>query len=168
MIQLPIMPYLIDGHNLIPKVPGLSLRAIDDEMQLVLLLQEFCRRQRKKVEVYFDNGPPGQPRLRKYGTVAVRFTRAGTTADEAIARRLQRLGGAARNWTVVSSDLQVQSFARQARARVLSSEAFARLLSDALDEEPGEAEEGVEPKLSAEEIQRWLKIFGEDEGPENN
>ena len=37
------MPYLIDGHNLIPKVAGLSLKAVDDEMQLIELLQEFCR-----------------------------------------------------------------------------------------------------------------------------
>ncbi|MBP1702274.1 MAG: hypothetical protein H6Q38_1381, partial [Chloroflexi bacterium] len=41
------MPYIVDGHNLIPKIPGLSLRAIDDEMQLIELLQEFCRVQRK-------------------------------------------------------------------------------------------------------------------------
>ena len=37
------MPYLIDGHNLIPKVRGLSLQSMDDEMELVELLQEFCR-----------------------------------------------------------------------------------------------------------------------------
>ena len=36
------MPYLIDGHNLIPKL-GLRLDSVDDEMELVAILQEFCR-----------------------------------------------------------------------------------------------------------------------------
>ena len=31
------MPYLIDGHNLIPKM-GLKLADLDDEMQLIELL----------------------------------------------------------------------------------------------------------------------------------
>ena len=31
------MPYIIDGHNLIPNVPGLDLNKIDDEIQLKLL-----------------------------------------------------------------------------------------------------------------------------------
>ena len=38
------MPYLIDGHNLIPKL-GLRLDLPDDEMQLIGILQEFCRLQ---------------------------------------------------------------------------------------------------------------------------
>jgi hypothetical protein len=34
------MPYIVDGHNLIPKVPGLNLQDMEDELQLVELLQE--------------------------------------------------------------------------------------------------------------------------------
>ncbi len=34
------LPYLIDGHNLIPKL-GLRLDSIDDEMDLVVRLQEY-------------------------------------------------------------------------------------------------------------------------------
>ncbi len=106
------MPYLIDGHNLIPKIPGLSLQAEDDEQQLITLLLEFCRLQRKQVEVYFDNAPPGGVRARNFGNVIARFVRQGSTADQAIRQRLERLGRAARNWTVVSSDLAVQTEAR--------------------------------------------------------
>ncbi len=39
--------YIIDGHNLIPKLPGRSLRELDDEMALVGLLQTFGRLRRK-------------------------------------------------------------------------------------------------------------------------
>ena len=47
------MAYMIDGHNLIPKL-GLRLDSLDDEEQLLALLQEFCRLRRAQVEVYFD------------------------------------------------------------------------------------------------------------------
>ena len=95
------MPYLIDGHNLIPKVAGLSLKAVDDEMQLIELLQEFCRIGASRWR-YFDNSPPGQPGSGAFGPVTARFVREGRTADDAIAARLKRLGRSARNWTVVS------------------------------------------------------------------
>jgi len=79
------MPYLIDGHNLIPKIAGLSLQDIDDETRLVEMLQDYCRRRGKKgVEVFFDNAPPGQPSKRVYGTVTAHFVRTGRTADAAI------------------------------------------------------------------------------------
>jgi uncharacterized protein len=107
------MPYIIDGHNLIPKLPGLELSDIDDESRLIELLQEFCRRQRKRVEVYFDNAPPVERRAQSFGAVTARFVRQGTTADAAIRARLARLGRSARNWTVVSSDQEVQAAARR-------------------------------------------------------
>ena len=157
------MPYIIDGHNLIPKIPGLSLEAIDDEEQLIALLQEYCRVRRRQVEVYFDNAPPGQPRARNFGLVTARFVRAGRTADQAIGARLGRLGRSARNWTVVSSDHGVQSKVRAAQARVMTAEEFADELLAALEQvEPGPAakEEG---ELSAEELEEWLRLFGEDE-----
>jgi predicted RNA-binding protein with PIN domain len=94
------MRYLIDGHNLIPKLPGLSLNAIDDELRLVELLQEYCRRSRNGVEVYFDNAPPGQAGTRRYGTVSAHFIPRGRTADDAIRLRLGRLGRSGKNWTV--------------------------------------------------------------------
>ena len=50
------MPYLIDGHNLIPKL-GLRLDSVDDEMELVAILQEFARLERSQIEVYFDGAP---------------------------------------------------------------------------------------------------------------
>jgi predicted RNA-binding protein with PIN domain len=164
------MPYLIDGHNLIPKIPGMDLGAVDDEMQLVEMLQEFCRHRRKKAEVYFDNAPAGQPRARNYGLVIARFARAGVSADALIQAHLQRLGRAARNWTVVSSDHQVQASARAARAQSISSEAFARemlatLASLAsLRETPSgpEAEGGAE--ISQEELDDWLALFGGGQG----
>lgn len=160
------MPYLIDGHNLIPKIPGMDLGAIDDESQLIELLQVFCRRKRKQAEVVFDNAPAGQPRARNFGLVIARFARTGQTADDLIQAHLQRLGRSARNWTVVSSDHQVQASARGARAHYVSSEAFAQLLLETLGETSAKPAGGEDAAVSSEEIDDWLALFGAEEEDE--
>jgi predicted RNA-binding protein with PIN domain len=151
------MPYLVDGHNLIPKV-GLRLDSMDDEMELVAILREFARLHRRQVEVYFDGAPAGQAGTRGMGTVKAHFVSAGTTADDAIRRRLKKMGRSAKNWTVVSSDRQVQAEARAARAEVLSSEEFARLLQQTPRIES--AKPAADRKVSSAEVDEWLKIFG--------
>ena len=154
------MPYLIDGHNLIPKIPGLRLDAVDDEHSLVELLQEFCRLSRKKVEVYFDQAAQGQAGQRRLGIVSAYFVRVGQTADQAIAFRLQKMGRSARNWTVVSSDLSVREAARRAGANHLSSEEFATLLRNTLSPKAGgEPDKSSETRLNPAEIEEWLEIF---------
>jgi predicted RNA-binding protein with PIN domain len=159
------MPYIIDGHNLIPKIPGISLDEIDDENQLIELLQEFCRREQKRVEVYFDNAPPGGVRARSFGSVTARFVRQGRTADDAISEKLNRLGGSARNYTVVSSDHAVQAAGRSKRARILSSEEFAVYLTSVHFGQGQEQGEGAEANLSPQELDDWLQIFNSgDEG----
>src|ERR1051325_11606537 len=97
------MPYLSDGHNLIPKI-GLHLDSIDDEMELVAILQEFSKSGHKQVEVFFDGAPTSQAGTRKLGPITAHFVRLGTTADDAIRKRLKALGKSARNWAGVSSE----------------------------------------------------------------
>jgi hypothetical protein len=151
------MPYLVDGHNLIPHMPGLSLKAIDDELELIEWLRAFCQYKRKDVEVFFDQAPPGYATSRRYGRVTAHFVRQGTTADAAIHTRLVRLGKGATSYVVVSSDNQVQGFARQARAKVISSDDFARQLIELPQGSP--ASQPGDRKLSAEEIADWEALF---------
>ena len=80
------MPYLIDGHNLIPKL-GLRLDSADDEMELITILQEFCRVEQRQVEVFFDGAPSSQAGTRKRGAVTARFVQLRDTADNAIRSR---------------------------------------------------------------------------------
>lgn len=156
------MPYLVDGHNLIPKIRGLSLTDLEDEMQLLEMLQEYCRMQQKNAEVFFDNAPPGGVRVRKFGRVIARFIRQGTSADAAIYQRLQQLGRSARNWTVVSSDHAVQGAGRQAGAHVISSEKFALLLRQALQTFPQDKGKTADASLDETEVEEWLRLFGSD------
>ena len=151
------MAYLIDGHNLIPRLPGIKLSDPDDEEQLIQLLQEFCRLRRKKVEVFFDRAPAGNSRTQQYGQVKAVFVRSGSTADEAIIARLNQLGKRSRNITVVSSDRQVQQAARASHARVVTSEGFAAEWANLIAEEPA-----LDPRnrlLSKEEMAAWENLF---------
>ncbi|NWG32813.1 MAG: NYN domain-containing protein [Chloroflexi bacterium] len=149
------MPYLVDGHNLIPKL-GLRLDSPDDEMELIVLLQEFCRLERKQAEVYFDGAPALHAGTRKLGLVTAHFVPLGTTADDAISRRLKKMGKSAKNWTVVSSDRQVQAEARAMQAGVMDSESFARQLKPARH---SASKPPADRPLSPQEIEEWLKLF---------
>jgi len=150
------MPYLIDGHNLIPKI-GLRLDSIDDEMELISILQEFCRLERKKqVEVYFDGAPAPHAGTRKYGVVTAHFVPLKSTADNAIRNRLKKMGKSAKNWTIVSSDRRVQQEARAVQAEVITSDSFANILKQARNSAPKSTDEG---KLSQQELDDWLNLF---------
>lgn len=149
------MPYLIDGHNLIPKL-GLRLDSIDDEMELVAILQEFCRVERRQVEVYFDGAPAPHAGTRKLGAITAHFVRLGTTADNAIRNRVKKLGKAAKNWIVVSSDRQVQAEARAVRAETLSSDEFAKALKQVMNSANVSKSERLVTKT---EVDEWLKLF---------
>lgn len=175
------MLILVDGHNLIPKLRGFSLKAMDDEMKLVDLLQFFSRVRRTKVEVFFDGAPPGQAGTRSFGTIQAHFVRIGQTADEAIRLKLEQLGPQARETLVITSDHRVQSEARSHKAKFLDSELFAKELFEMqpLQSEPpaplkksarpapeapkttpsAPGRSGVQPKLSPDEVDEWLKIF---------
>ena len=149
------MPYLIDGHNLIPKL-GLRLDSLDDELELINILQEFCRVERKQVEVYFDGAPTTQAGTRKVGTVTAHFVVKGATADDAIRQRLKRMGKSAKTWTMVTSDRQVQAEARAAQAEIISSDAFAKILKQV---RISDSKSKPERKMSDNEIDEWLHLF---------
>ena len=150
------MPYLIDGHNLIPKL-GLRLDSPDDEMELTAILQEFARLNRREVEVYFDGAPAGQAGTRSLGTVRAHFVRLGQTADSVICARLHKMGKTAQTWIVVSSDHEIQSTARAVHAESISSEEFVKQIKQARSSAPKPAQD---KSLSKTEVQEWLEIFG--------
>jgi predicted RNA-binding protein with PIN domain len=149
------MPYLIDGHNLIPKI-GLRLDSADDELELIAILQEFCRLERRQAEVFFDAAPSPHAGTRKLGAVTAHFSPIGASADNAIRNCLKKLGKAAKNWTVVSSDREVQSNARVAQAEVVSSDEFAKTLKQAMNS-PRVSK--TERAITDEEVEEWVKIF---------
>lgn len=152
------MIYIVDGHNLIPKLPGLSLEDADDELRLIERLQTFCRIRRCRVEVFFDRAPAGFSGARSFGSVRAHFVRQGRIADDAITLHLQKLGKEARNQTLVSSDRRVQAEGHAAGAAVISSEEFAGMLLEA-EARAAESARSTDKPLSAGEVDEWLEFF---------
>jgi uncharacterized protein len=151
------MPLLIDGHNLIGQMPDLRLDDPDDEAELVARLRIYCARERKRATVVFDHGlPGGQSEALSGAGVNVVFASAGRSADGILRERIREARDP-RALLVVSSDRAVIAAAKAGKARVMRAEVFAaRLGAPARD---AGAEQG--PQLSPEEVEEWLRVFGE-------
>jgi uncharacterized protein len=146
------MLYVVDGHNLIGKISGLSLDMIDDEDQLLALLRPFVLARRgRQIEVFFDKAPVGYSGVRSFGSVRAHYVRTGKTADEAINQYLRQLGKAARGVKVVSSDHQVQASAREVHAEVILSETFAEELEMARQQAAAKSTAARKPFSALEE-----------------
>ena len=154
------MPVLIDGHNLIGRMPDICLSDPDDEAQLVARLQAYAGRRGKRVTVVFDRGlPGGRSQALSGGRVEVVFAPAGRNADRVLIGRIRRSRNP-RGLTVVTSDLEVIAAAEEQGARVVHSEAFVPELGTA----PASASDGkADVHLSPDEVQAWLEVFGQDE-----
>ena len=157
------MIYLIDGHNLIPKIRGLSLKAIDDEARLIDLLQNYTRVHKGRIEVFFDGAPVGHAGTRSYGTLKAHFIQIGRTADDAIRAHLTQLGAQATQVMVVTSDRQVQADVRKHHAGLITSEHFAEMLMDAQPAKPVPPPPPTKKTQPRDpEIDEWLRLFGQD------
>lgn len=147
------MPYLIDGHNLIPKIHGLHLDQLDDEQSLITLLEKYFKRIRKKAVVYFDNASPSSSYSFYSAYLRAHFVHAPGSADEAIILKLHKLGGDAKNYTVVSSDRWIADNARIVSASVISSDDFARTLLKGPHKSQGKS------KSTENDVDYWFDKF---------
>jgi predicted RNA-binding protein with PIN domain len=169
------MPILIDGHNLIGRlprgqhpfaghrVPALSLEDAQDEEGLVRWLMSYHAHTGKAITVVFDPGETfSLSRVHDLAGVRVVFAPQGSSADDLIIRQVR----SSRNpqaWLVVTSDKELaQTVARQG-ARVQSADAFAAGLIGQARDVPGEKD----APLSPEEVEEWLALF-EGQDPEHS
>jgi len=150
------MPFLIDGHNLIPHIQGLNLAHLDDEIALLKLLEAHFRKERRQAVVFFDRAAAGQENDITYGFVSAHFTRPPLNADTAIRNAVSKLGKAASNYTVVSADLEVSGHARRMGARVITSAEFAQQLASR-----GKRKANQESAAEVD-LDYWLKVFGKN------
>ena len=168
------MHYLIDGHNLIGKMPDIDLRDPDDEIQLVLRLKEWIAdRKNREATVIFDGGQMGGVASRLSSRdLTVIFAPPGQIADTLIIRRLQSLKNP-RQYTVVSSDRMVSDAAKSVRVKALKSEEFIAREEFVYEDEEEKPQvkrhpqpdhkpppKPEDPLLSEEEVAEWLQLFG--------
>ncbi len=154
------MLYLIDGHNLIGKLPDISLKDPNDEAKLVQKLAGFAARTQSRCVVVFDQGLPGGESRMSTHSVSVIFASHKSSADRVMIDRIHKERHA-QSWTVVSADNVVLDAARRKRMQALKSEDFARMLvRPAQPAKPG-PDVAAEVHLSPKEIDEWLALFGE-------
>jgi len=149
------MPFLIDGHNLIGQMPGLSLADPDDEQQLIEQLRAYLVRVNKKGVVVFDKGLPGGGGKWSNTVLEVRFAPAPKTADEVIKDRLAREKNP-RGLVVVSGDRELIEAAQRAGAAVRTP---AKFISDMTTAATAQTPSAKETGLSADEVAAWEQTF---------
>jgi predicted RNA-binding protein with PIN domain len=163
-----VMPILIDGHNLIGQMPNISLDEPDDEARLVLLLRRYAARRRgRRVVVVFDRGVYGHPgNLNGYG-VEVRFVKPPADADSELIRQIRAIKRRD-EWLVVSSDRAVVGEAQVRGIPVVSAQEFARRLTALGQPRASLNAKGSDRPLSRAEVKEWMRIFGVEEGEDDD
>jgi hypothetical protein len=148
--------YLIDGHNLIAHVPGLSLDDPHDEAKLVERLKSAMGRRRQRCVVIFDAGlPGGLSRDLSTSSVTVIFAHAGTTADAIILERIRNARDPG-SLIVVSADREIVTAAARRPMRVIRPAEFAATFT--APKTPHDDTPDV--RLTPGEVDEWLRLFG--------
>lgn len=155
------MPYLIDGHNLIARLPDIDLADPNDEAKLVTKLKGLVAKKRGRMQctVIFDCGLPGGYSAMSTKSVQVIFAAVQhSDADRLLKLHIRRTRDPS-NWTVVSSDQAVLDCARAHKMKWLTSAEFVDKIVDDRPEEDARGEE-VDIQVSEAEVDEWLDLFG--------
>jgi uncharacterized protein len=156
------MHFLIDGHNLIAKMPDISLSDPDDEAQLILRLRRWvAANMKRRVTVYFDGGLPGGRAPHLSGArLEVVFASGGRPADDMLIRHIRRVKNPP-EYTLVSSDRQIIAAAEKRRMPFLLAQDFApELAPDQPEPAPPPASTADKPMLTEAEVAAWMELFG--------
>lgn len=155
---------IIDGYNLLfawEELASLAERDMDRaRRRLISQLATYATAKKVSLTLVFDSKAQlCQETSPTSGRIKVVYSSPPETADDLIVRLVEKAlpPGAL---TVVSSDHQVATRARQRGAKAISCSEFLRRLEKfrVPSTSSGQAEE-----LSAAELEEWLKIFTRDQ-----
>ena len=157
------MHYLIDGHNLIAKLPDIDLSDPDDEVQLVLKLRQWTAvSPKRRITLYFDGGIPGGHNINLSNSqVKVIFVSQGKTADSLLILHINRVQNPP-EYILVSSDQEIIAAANKRKMKHLRSQEFVLHLSQDRAERtlPSPTFSDDDPVVSDAEVEQWLELFG--------
>lgn len=145
--------YIIDGNNLIGKIKKLfavqKTNPQNSRERLVHILDRYFAQKKQKVSLHFD-GFPGLGIKLNRGKIYYSY---GKTADYEIKQEIERANNP-RLITIVSSDHEIQNFAKVCGCKIINSESFRNLL---FQSEDSNSEEEIAKSISTDEIK---KLFG--------
>jgi len=144
---------IVDGNNLIGKIKALSLLQKKDKIsareKLAFILNRHFSNKNVKVYLHFD----GYKNI-SIKTENIRIIYSNEkTADEKIKKQIEQAKNS-RNITLITSDRNLQQFARACSSEIISSENFSKTLSERnlRDEEQTRIEE-------INDVEEFKKIF---------
>jgi uncharacterized protein YaiI (UPF0178 family) len=149
------MPILIDGNNLLHRLPK------DQRSRSAVRTQvlDLTRHEAMSVTIVFDGPPPaGVPVRESLGKTTVLYS-GSRTADDVIIGMLPD-GAAARQWSVITDD---RGLADRVRARGAGVRRLAEW-QGRKKQKPRPSK--FESKLSSREIQEWEQFFANRESDE--
>lgn len=113
--------YIIDGNNLIGKIPSLIKLhdRQDTRHKLTLMLERYFQKKKVKVSLHFD-GFENEPI--KVSGIKIHYSQ-NRSADEKIKKEIDGIKNRS-SVTVVSSDLEIISYAKVCGCKVIKSEEF--------------------------------------------
>lgn len=139
--------FLIDGNNLFGKIPHLrNLKCDIASEKLILILQRYFLNKKTKVTIFFDGYLP--ERIKTNFEVVYSINRS---ADELIKNKIDK-SIRNKNLTVVSSDLEIYSYAKECGCTAMKSEEFYKKIISSL-------KENLEEKPSQSNIDEFKKLF---------
>ncbi len=161
------MNYLIDGHNLIGKMPDIHLPDEDDEARLTLRLLNWAAvSKNNRAIVVFDRGLPGPQWLRLASDyLKVIFVPEGRSADQWLITFMRQQVRNPQEYILVSSDRALRREAEARRIKTIPAEDFAGQVAAEwaaaqaqMREAP--AEPPPDPRPTADDVAEWLQLFG--------
>jgi hypothetical protein len=151
------VPYLIDGNNLLGSWGGPAVTG-DGRAEVIRRVAAFCRARGARATIVFDGTP-----LRKdvadqaLGPVQVRTPSLGRDADSLIREILDR-AGRPEEWTLVSSDKALYSYAKTRRASALRAHEWNALAGGARSRPSGRSTDTEKPERETD-VEGWLRRF---------
>jgi predicted RNA-binding protein with PIN domain len=153
--------YLVDGYNLLHQVPELR-RQIEYNLEaaregLLIRLSSFSLSKSVEVSVVFDGIGESIPAPGRWRGLAVRFSKPPQKADPVIKKMISERKKN-EDLVVVTSDREIDMYARLCGVKVESSQAFAA----AMQRNPStEIEKKNDHPISERELDEWMRLFGQ-------
>jgi predicted RNA-binding protein with PIN domain len=153
--------YLVDGYNLLHQLPELR-RQLEYNLEaaregLLIRLSAFSLSKSVEVSIVFDGIDESYPAPRKWRGLVVHFSKPPQKADPVIKKMISERKKN-EDLVVVTSDREIDMYARLCGVKVESSQAFAAAM---LRNPSTELEKKNDHPISRRELDEWMRLFGQ-------
>ncbi|MEM0914545.1 MAG: NYN domain-containing protein [Planctomycetota bacterium] len=154
---------LIDAYNVLHTTMPTVLAGLD-EAGLCVALKRSAYRLHRAVVVCDGRVKPLGPSESPVDGVELVYSGSVKSADDVIIERIEA-SHTPRRLIVVSTDRQIRAAARKRRCQSTTSDAFIARLAETLDRRPAPPRDAKpQGRLSDDQVHRWLRHFGIEDG----